>query len=1039
MVKLNRSYGLEKGLNDIFPSPVIASRAPTTSDKNHPLGREWVNSSTDAVWVLTSVASGSATWTAMAAGGADVDTLTGDSGGAISPIGNNITLTGGTNVTTVGAAGAITFNLDDSISLATSVISPLYTVGAGTDLTINAVTGQDIVLVMGDAAGANKVSFQDNTATEVFSIDSNGGIPTIAGNVAIGGTLTVTGLITGNGSATLNSGGAALSLGTDNSGDNVVIGEGNVARAITIGTSAAAHTIALGSASGGAMTWDTAAGISLDAATASNFTCSGGDLTVASGTAGVNITSGEAATSTGITINATAADGGITIDGGTGGILIGVSADCSTLSVGDIAPTASRTTTIGGGTVITAAVTDTIDIGPDGATTNANSIKTVNVNTGGVTLGQVLTNIASGNVTSGTHTTSIATGNRVAGTMALNLMTGTGTKSISVGNADGLTTSSFLGVVNLNASQNNNVNICSGTSTGAVAIGNGLAGAITVDTAAGISLDAATASNLTVTGAADLTINSTAGGVDISSGEAATSTGITITATAADGGITMDAGTGGILIGISADCSTLSVGDIVPTASRTTTIAGGAVATAVTDTIDIGPDGATTNAGAIKTVNVNTGAVDTGQLLTNIASGACTSGTHTTSIASGNRAAGTMTLNCFTGTGTKIANIGNADAGTTLNIDAVTLINDSVNANTSINTGTSTGAITIGNSAAGAIALDTDADFSINADDASTISVTAGTLDIDSSGALSINSSAGAINIGNDDIDQAVNLATDGERAVTVGSVNGAASLTLQSGTTDITVTGTVKEIDAEFLFASGLYVEIDTDPLAMIADGTYGVPAGATGETDYLSFPNGLQMEQFIIGAGQTILAPTMGTNGLAINLDKAVSEGAEYNFDAARTNSKYAFTIGTDAAFFFEVDLYINDMDGAAPYVIGFRKSEANNATFANYTDYACVGMNAATSGTEVVTIDELNGGGQTITNTGQLWGGDGTTNTLTVLVSAAGVVTYQFNGGALGGAGAFTFDNGDVVCPFIRIEHSASATDVAINQTMKIGYQA
>jgi hypothetical protein len=71
------------------------------------------------------------------------------------------------------------------------------------------------------------------------------------------------------------------------------------------------------------------------------------------------------------------------------------------------------------------------------------------VNTGGVTLGSVLTNIASGAVTSGTHTTNIASGNRAAGTMAVNLLTGTGTKTLNIGNADNATVVNVAGNLNL--------------------------------------------------------------------------------------------------------------------------------------------------------------------------------------------------------------------------------------------------------------------------------------------------------------------------------------------------------------------------------------------------------------------------------------------------------------------------------------------------------------------------------------------------------------------------------------------------------------
>lgn len=503
-----------QGLNPVQNPPLIkATRDPTTGDRRFKIGTLWINTSSNQSWFLTSVVAGSATWALASPGASDVDTLTGDAGGAISPAAGNITLAGGTNIATSGAGSTITFNLDAAITLATSVTSPIYTSAAGTDVAINAPAGQDVIIKMGDAAGANKVSFIDSASVEVASIDSNGGL-TI-------GAFTFTGLLTANASATINTAGTTLTLAADNSGDAVILGGGTVARAITIGQDAAAHTIAIGQAAAGAITLDTAAGVSIDAATASNFTVTGAsaDLTLSSSGGSVNITASEAAADA-IVINASDAAGGVQIQAGTGGILIGNQADCTTIDVGDIAPTASRTTTIGGGTVVTAAVTDLVDIGPDGATTNANSIKQVDINTGTVATGQVLTNIASGTVTSGTHTTAIATGNRAAGTMALNIMTGTGTKTANIGNADALTTLNIDAITLINDSINANTSINTGTSTGVVAIGNAAAGAVTIDTAAGISLDAATASNFTVTGAgADLTLSSVGGSVLVSSTE----------------------------------------------------------------------------------------------------------------------------------------------------------------------------------------------------------------------------------------------------------------------------------------------------------------------------------------------------------------------------------------------------------------------------------------------------------------------------------------------------------------------------------------
>ena len=848
--KINQQgYGLQSPLTALNPTPILALRAPATSDMGYEIGQLWIRTDTNQAWHLTSVAANSATWALASPGASDVDTLTGDGGGAISPLLGTIILAGGTNITTAGLGNTITFNLDAAIALATSVTSPLYTAAAA-DVQITAPAGQDVIIQMGDAAGANFVSFQSSTPAEVFRIDSTGTLAMAA--------LTVTGALTQTG--------GAVNLGMDNLGSAINIGGGNVIKALAIGGGAAAHTIAIGSAAAGAIAVDTAAGVSIDGATASNFTVTGAaaDLTLGATGGSINIVATEADADA-ILIDASDAAGGINIDCGSGGLDI-------------------------------------------------------------------------------------------------------------------------------------------------------------LATAGAFSIDGQLASNITVTSAGlDLSIQGVGCAVNVTSTEAENDA-INIEASAANGGILLAAGTGGIRIGDEADCTGLTFGNIAPTANRNITIGSGTVVTAaVTDDISIGDGGATTNVNSIKHVDINNGGVTLGEVNTYIACGAVTSGTHLTEICCGNRAAGTATLNISDGTGTKTINIGNADAATTLNIDAITAINDNVNAAFTACTGTSTGAVTIGNIATStAMALQSST-----------------TIDIDAAGAMTMNSTAGTINIGNDDVDQNMGFGTDGERVVTVGSVNGAAALVLQSGTGEITMTGTVKQIDAELMGTTGIYIPtINMSPVMTTAANTGGAPTGATGDVNLMSLQNQAIMSQFILGAAQTIIAPRMSANGLLISLDLTVAEGAEYGFEGA-LDSTFGFTVGTSGAFFFELDLYINDMDGADPYIFGFRKTEANNATFANYTDYYAVGMNAGTSVTNVVIFDELNSTGQTITDTTDAWGGDGTTNTLRIDVSAAGVCTAYINGVIASAAPAFTFD-ADRVTPFIRLTHSASPTQVAITG-IRIGLQA
>ena len=65
MTKINRAAGLENPLQKIFPQPVVASRAPAATDKRYPIGQIWVDKALDKVHVLTSVSSGSPTWSIL--------------------------------------------------------------------------------------------------------------------------------------------------------------------------------------------------------------------------------------------------------------------------------------------------------------------------------------------------------------------------------------------------------------------------------------------------------------------------------------------------------------------------------------------------------------------------------------------------------------------------------------------------------------------------------------------------------------------------------------------------------------------------------------------------------------------------------------------------------------------------------------------------------------------------------------------------------------------------------------------------------------
>lgn len=788
------------------PELILERRAPTANDRGFDIGDIWVNETALVSYQLMSVVGGVATWNIITPGVSNVDTIN-----SLAPVLGDIVIAGGTNITDVNGGNTVTLNLDPAITLATSVTAPLFTANAA-DAVVQAGGANDVVLRLGDAAGATFLRVQNNGSADVFTIDSLGALSTASA-------LTVAGAFAQT-AGTFN-------VGQDNAANAINIGAGNVARAITIGNGVGAHTVSIGSAAAGAIAVDTAAGISLDAATASNFTVTGAaaDLTLSGVGGSVNISASEAVNDA-IVIEASDAAGGVQIKAGTGGVLIGNEADTTTISVGTVAPTATRNITVAGGTVITAAVTDTLNLGTGGATTNVNSIKTVNVNTGGVTLGQVLTNIASGNVTSGTHTTSIATGNRAAGTMTTDVMTGTGTKTFNLGNADALTTCNIDAVTLINDSVNAATSINTGTSTGAVTIGNALSGAIGVVGGAAVTVDAVGVLELNSSGAA-------------------------------------------ISIGSDAD-----------------------------------------------NFNVNVG----------------TAGARTVTVGSGTGASSTV-----------------------------------------VNSGTGA------------------ASFAANATDHTT----------------------------------------------TIGSTTGVSATVIQSGTGKIDLAGTVQELVADFVDVSGSKITFTQSPILQSNANTGVAPTGATGDVNLLCFQNGIIMEEFVLGAGQTIIAPRMDANGLLVSGDLTAAEGYEYNFGAARANSKHSFTIGTSPAFYLQWRFRVADVSGLEPCYIGFRKTQANDATLANYTDFVAYGPNDGISPGDCAISTQLNTGGLVNTDTNDAFA-DGSTHTLRINVSDAGVVTFLFDGAPPTATQAYTFDNGDVVHPFFRHTFNAVAPGAINWISMECGNQ-
>ena len=100
-------------LNQNQPANVLfvrQPRAPLPTDRRYKFGTLWLDTVANAVYSLVKVQNNSASWVSLGMGTSDLDTLTGDSGGPISPTANNIDILGGDLLTVDGSASTLTLN-----------------------------------------------------------------------------------------------------------------------------------------------------------------------------------------------------------------------------------------------------------------------------------------------------------------------------------------------------------------------------------------------------------------------------------------------------------------------------------------------------------------------------------------------------------------------------------------------------------------------------------------------------------------------------------------------------------------------------------------------------------------------------------------------------------------------------------------------------------------------------------------------------------------------------------------------------------------
>jgi collagen type VII alpha len=189
--------------------PHVDTRAPSSSDNNFPIGKRWVYqnvASYELIGITTSNGITTANWNLLASDSGPLDTLTGGSGGAISPSAGNITLAGtGSQIATAGSGSTITFSLVGPYSPASYTAHGVL-IGEGSSSVVATTPGTNGQLLIG-STGADP-AFSTLTSTG-GTLTVTGGAHTLNIDLAApvtvpnGGTgaTTLTGVLTGNGTS----------------------------------------------------------------------------------------------------------------------------------------------------------------------------------------------------------------------------------------------------------------------------------------------------------------------------------------------------------------------------------------------------------------------------------------------------------------------------------------------------------------------------------------------------------------------------------------------------------------------------------------------------------------------------------------------------------------------------------------------------------------------------------------------------------------------------------------------------------------------
>ncbi len=184
LAKSPRQY---MGVRAILPPDLqTAARSPTATDVAYVRGTLWLNTVAHSAWMF----SGSGGWIELGSSSTgDIISLTGSSGGAITPVSGNITLAAGTGMlSTAGTAGTITFNVNFASPPALGSGTPAAVTGTTVSSTGAMTAGTGLTATTGNISStAGQVNAGTSMTAGTTITATAGDITATLGHIVVNG------------------------------------------------------------------------------------------------------------------------------------------------------------------------------------------------------------------------------------------------------------------------------------------------------------------------------------------------------------------------------------------------------------------------------------------------------------------------------------------------------------------------------------------------------------------------------------------------------------------------------------------------------------------------------------------------------------------------------------------------------------------------------------------------------------------------------------------------------------------------------------